>query len=330
MAAHVAAMAPNTTIGAAHPVAVGGGSIPGIDDGGQAQTMMEKVTNDAVAYIRSLAQLRHRNVTWAERAVRESISSPETEALTEGVVDLVAPDLPSLLAQLDGKTIPLLTTQVTLDTQGATIISVKMTSTERFLYAISDPNIAYLLLSLAMTGLFLEFANPGSILPGIVGGIALLMALFSLGMLPVNYAALLLIALAFILFVSEIWVTSHGMLAIGGAVSLALGSLLLINASAPYLAIDRRLIVGVVLGMTSLFLLAVTAIVRAHRRQATTGRDGLVGVVAEARSPLDPEGQVFLHGEHWRAVSLDGRVEEGEEVKIVRIDGLRLWVTKNR
>ncbi len=319
MAAHVAAMAPNTAIGAAHPVNIGGE----VD-----ATMTEKVTNDAAAYIKSLAVRRGRNVEWAERAVRESVSAHEGEALAMGVVDMVAPDLASLLAQADGRRVELFGNMVTLRTAGSTVVHHDMGWVERFLYTISDPNIAYILLSLAMTGLFLELANPGAILPGVVGGICLLLAFYSLGTLPVNYAGVLLIVLAFVFFIAEIFVTTHGMLAFGGIASLTLGSLILFNSSAPYLAIDRRLIAVVVLSVTAFFVFVVGAVARAHRRQVTTGREGLVGKVAVVRAALNPEGLVFLEGERWKARLEEGEAEPGEEVVVTKMDGLRLIVTK--
>ncbi|MFH1485689.1 MAG: nodulation protein NfeD [Chloroflexota bacterium] len=323
MAANVAAMAPNTAIGAAHPVNIGG-------SGEEMQgTMEDKVVNDAVAYIKSIASQRNRNADWAEKAVRDSVSITESEALVDNVVDIVAPDLPSLLSQLNGREVTLLTGKTVLHTEDADIVHLEMNFIEHWLFTISDPNIAYILLSLAMTGLFLEFANPGAILPGIVGGIFLLLALFSLGMLPVNYAGVLLIGLAFVLFIAEAFVTSHGMLAIGGVASLTIGSLMLMTSTAPYFSIDRRLIAAVVLSITAFFIFVVGAIARSHRRPATTGREGLMGERATARTTLDPEGLVFVHGERWDAISEDGRVEPGEEVVITKVDGLRVTVVKS-
>lgn len=324
MAAHVAAMAPNTAIGAAHPVAGGPQELTG--------PMSDKVTNDAVAYIRGIAELRGRNTEWAEKAVRESISSSVDEAVKEKVVDLVAIDLGALLTQLDGRVVKLMTGEVTLSTKGHVLIHEDMNFIESFLFAISDPNVAYILLTLAMTGLFLELSNPGAILPGIVGGIALFLALFSLGMLPVNIAGLLLIGLGFLLFVAELWVTTHGMLTVGGIISLTLGSLLLISGNAPYLMVDRRLIATVVASVAAFFFFAVSAIVRTQRQRSVTGREGLMGMDGIARTPLNPEGLVFVHGERWQAAVLDGEgpVAEGERVKVVGIEGLKLTVTRGR
>lgn len=322
MAAHVAAMAPNTAIGAAHPVAGGPQELTG--------PMADKVTNDAVAYIRGIAELRGRNPEWAEKAVRESISSTAEEAVRDKVVDLVAVDLDTLLSWMDGKQVKLMTGEVILSTKGRVLDVEDMNFIESFLFAISDPNIAYILLTLAMTGIFLELSNPGAILPGIVGGIALFMSLFALGMLPINISGLFLIALGFLLFVVELWVSAHGMLSIGGTISLALGSLLLISSNAPYLVVDRRLIATVVVSMASFFFFAVGAIVRTQRQKSVTGREGLMGMVGVARTPLSPEGTVFVHGERWLAVVEDWEspVAEGERVKIISIEGLKLKVTK--
>lgn len=321
ISAHVAAMAPNTAIGAAHPVA-GGGDV-------MDETMEAKVVNDAVAYIRSLAQSNNRNADWAERAVRESVSVPETEAVELKVVDLVARDLESLLSEIDGRDVNLLLGEATLRTKDAEIIYVDMTAIEHFLFTISDPNIAYILLSLAMTGIFLELSNPGAILPGIVGGIALLLAFFSLGMLPVNYVGLLLMVLAFVFFVAELFVTSHGLLAAGGVASFTVGSLILMSSSEPYFSIDHRLIAVIVISVSAFFIFIVGSVVRGQRRRATTGREGLIGKVGVARSPLNPRGFVFVDGERWTAEA-DSPVEEGEEIIVVEASGFRLKVTKNR
>jgi len=319
MAAHVAAMAPNTAIGAAHPVGGGGEEISG--------TMQEKVTNDAVAYIKGIANQRKRNADWAEKAVRESVSATEEEALKLGVIDLVAPDLPSLVASLDGRAVSLPAGSKTLSTTGAAIQSVGMNWMEDFLFAITDPNIAYILLSLALTGLFLELSNPGAILPGIVGGIALLLALFALGMLQANFAGVLLIFFAFILFLVELWVASHGMLTIGGIISLIVGSTILFSG-VPGLELSFWVEASVVIAISSFFSFVVGAVVRAQRRRATTGREGLIGKTAVARSALEPEGMVFVEGERWEAIVDDGRVEPGEEVIVRSIDGLKLRVAR--
>lgn len=329
IAAHVAAMSPSTNIGAAHPVSLGGSPAGGTqtqpDD-----TMTEKVTNDAVAYIRGLASERGRNADWAEKAVRESVSITAADAKEMRVIDIVASDLPDLLNQLDGRQVTVPTGQVTLHTAGATVRQMDMSPIEQFLLNISDPNIAFLLLSLAVTALFIEFTNPGAILPGVIGGISLLLALFALGQLPVNYAALGLILLAFVLFILEIKIVSYGMLTIGGIVSMVLGGLLLINSASPELQVSRSLLGIVVLGTASAFFFVVRAVRRVHRKRPTTGREGLIGETAIARSTLAPEGYVFLAGERWSAVSEDGVIAEGEPVVVVGKEGFKLRVRKKK
>lgn len=321
MAAHVAAMAPDTAIGAAHPVGLGGG--------GQADnTVIEKATNDAAAFMRSLAQRRGRNADWAERAVRDSISSNADEALRDRVVDVVAPDLGSLLRQVDGREVQLAVGRVTLQTADARPVNLEMNLIERFFLAITDPNVAYLLLTLAILAIYFELANPGAVLPGVIGGISLLLGLLALGMLPVNLVGLLLLAFAFLLFVAEIWVTSHGVLTIGGLISLVLGSLLLFNPGGPLFAVSLPVIIGVTLTMAIMMTLTIGAIIRGQRRRPYTGLEALVGQVATARTVLDPTGFVFINGELWEARCLDGRVEAGEEVKIEGVKGPTLLVRR--
>ncbi len=330
IASHVAAMAPNTNIGAAHPVSLGGSPLGGEQQQQPDQTMTEKVTNDAVAYIKGIAIGRGRNAEWAEKAVRESVSVTAAEAKKLGVIDLVASDLPDLLAQLDGRQVTLTSGTVTLSTAGAGVRLMDMGPIEQFLLNISDPNIAFLLLSLSVTALLIELTNPGAILPGVIGGISLFLALFSLGMLPVNYAALGLIFLAFILFILEIKIVSFGLLSVGGVVSMTLGALLLINSASPDLQVSRPLIGIVVLGTAGAFFFILRAVRRAQRRRPTTGREGLPGQLAVARSPLDPEGYVFVEGERWSAVSEDGPISEGEPVIVVRKDGFKLRVKRKQ
>ena len=323
MAAHVAAMAPNTAIGAAHPVAIGTEGEAEISE-----AMEEKVVNDAAAYIRSIASAHGRNMEWAEKAVRESVSATEQEALELNVIDMVAPNLDALVAQLDGRQVTMLDgSMVTLDTQGASINSVKMSLIEDFLYAIADPNIAYILLSLAMLGLMVEISNPGLIFPGVVGGICLLLAFYSLGMLPVNYAGVLLIVLAFGLFIGEVLTTTFGLFTAGGITSLIIGSLILFKGG-PLFQIDPWLIATVAILVGGLFAFILNQVIRAHRRQASTGREELIGKTAVVKVALEPEGTVFLKGERWTAVSETGRVEPEETVIITKVDGLKLYVTK--
>jgi len=292
------------------------------------ETMEEKVVNDAAAYIRSIAEAHGRNMEWAEKAVRESVSATEQEALELNVIDMVAPDLDSLVSQLDGRQITMLGGNiVTLHTQGATINHTKMNTIEDFLYAISDPNIAYILLSLATLGIMAEIFNPGLIFPGVVGGICGLLAFYSLGMLPVNYAGVLLVVLAFGLFIAEVFTASFGLFTAGGITSLVIGSLILFKGG-PLFQVSPWLITTVVIIIAAIFAFVISRVIRAHRRQASTGREELIGKTAVVKVALEPEGTVFYKGERWAAISDRGQVEPGEAVIITRVDGLKLYVTK--
>lgn len=326
IAAHVAVMAPNTAIGAAHPVAI---SEEG--EAGMSETMEEKVVNDAAAYIRSLAETHGRNLEWAENAVRESVSATEREALDLNVIDMIASDLESLVAQLDGRQVTLLNNeQVTLQTSNAIINDVPMRTIESFLYAIADPNIAYLLLSVATLGIMVEIFNPGLIFPGVVGGISLLLAFYSLGMLPVNYAGILLIVLAIGLFIGEVLTTTFGIFTAGGVVSLVIGSLILFQGASPVFRIDPWLIATVTIVITGVLSFVIHRAISVHRRQAKTGREELIGKTATVKIALNPEGTVFFKGERWNAISEDGEIKPGEEVTISRVDGLVLYVNKKQ
>ena len=326
MAAHIAVMAPNTAIGAAHPVSIG-------EEGEQAmsETMEEKVVNDAAALIRSIAEAHGRNMEWAEKAVRESVSATEREALELNVIDLIAPDLETLVRMLDGRQVTMLNNQqVTLQTSGAVIRDVPMKAIEKFLYTIADPNIAYLLLSVATMGIMAEIFNPGLIFPGIVGGISLLLAFYSLGVLPVNYAGILLILLAIGLFIGELLSTSFGIFTSGGVVALVAGSLMLFKGASPEFQINPWLIAAVTIIITGTLTFIIQRTIKAHRKQASTGREELINKTATVKTPLNPEGIVFYKGERWTAVSESGEVQAGEEVIINRIDGLTLYVTKKK
>ena len=323
MAAHVAAMAPNTAIGAAHPVAI---SAEG--EAQMSEAMEEKIVNDAAAYIRSIAEAHGRNMEWAEKAVRESVSATEQEALELNVIDMVAPDLDALISQLDGWQVTMLDgSVVTLQTQETTINHIEMSWTEDFLYTIADPNIAYILMSIAMLGIMAEIFNPGLIFPGVVGGISLLLAFYSLGVLPVNYAGILLIVLALGLFIGEVLTTSFGLFTAGGITALVIGSLILFKGG-PLFKVDIGLIVIIVILIAAFFTFAIQRVIRAHRSQATTGREELVGKTAIVKVALEPEGTIFFKGERWKAIVEKGRVKPGEEVVITKVDGLKLWVTK--
>lgn len=326
MAGHVAAMAPNTAIGAAHPVAVGAEGEQQISS-----TMEEKILNDAAAYIRSIAEAHGRNIEWAEKAVRESVSATEQEALELNVIDMVAPDVEGLIAQLDGREVEILGGAIlTIDTRGATIKNVEMNWIEEFLLTISDPNIAYILLSLAMLGITAEIFNPGLIFPGVVGAISLLLAFFSLGMLPVNIAGVLLLVLALALFIAEVFTTTFGLLTAGGIASLVIGSLILFKGGSPLFSVDPWLIAAVTIVIAGFFTFVISRAIRAHRKQATTGREELSGKTAAVREDLDPEGTVLYKGELWTAVSEQGKIKAGEEIIIDEVDGLTLRVSRKK
>jgi membrane-bound serine protease (ClpP class) len=323
LAAHVAAMAPGTNIGAAHPVQIGGGGEQAADE-----HMDEKITNDAAAYARTIATRRGRSVAWAERIVRESISSTAEEALKEGVIDLVARDLDDLLTRIDGHRLELAGEKRTLAVKEAAILEMPPSLREKFLSHISDPNIAYLLMLAGVFGLIFELQNPGSILPGVVGGLSLLTAAFALQMLPVNWAGAGLIALAIVLFILEIKVTSHGLLTIGGVIAMLFGSLMLIDSPFPFMRVSLAVIIPSVICTALFFLFAVGMGVRAQRRKVTTGHEGLVGMEGVARSTVDAGGgSVLVRGEFWNAVS-DENIADGTRVEVVRVDGLRLHVRR--
>ena len=322
VAAHVAAMAPNTAIGAAHPVSIG-------QEGAQQipEDMAEKVVNDAAAYIRSIAESHGRNMDWAEKAVRQSVSATEREALDLKVIDMVAPDLNTLIAQLDGHKVTMLGgAVVTLNTQGAAVNPNPMTGTERFLFAISDPNIAYLLLSIATLGIMAELSNPGLIFPGVIGAISLLMAFFSLGVLPVNYAGIGLILLAFGLLIAEVF-TGIGILAAGGLIALVLGSSILFKGGELF-RVNPWLIATITIIIGSFFIFLISRVIKSQRSQATTGWEELIGKPAVVSLALAPEGMVLFRGERWKAVSEEGAVKQGEEVIIKKIENLKLFVTR--
>jgi membrane-bound serine protease (ClpP class) len=320
LAGNVAAMAPNTTTGAAHPVGTGGQDITGTEG--------DKVTNDAAAYIIGIAKLRGRNATWAESAVRDSADVDDQQALQLGVVDLVSPDLPSLLAAVNGRSVDLLTGPTTLQVANAPIVENNMSLIQRFLLVLSDPNIAFVLISLGLAGIAIEMIHPGFILPGVVGSIALLLGFFSLDTLPVNWVGVLLILLAFGLFVAEVFVQGFGVLGVGGIVSLILGGLLLTSTSNPEFQVSRWLIFGWAAVIALFFLMIVSTIIRMRRMPATTGPLALIGRTAVARSPLEPSGQVFLQGERWQATAEDPPVQMGEKVVVTSVRGLRLSVRR--
>lgn len=318
IAAHVAAMAPGTNIGAAHPVAMGGGEMD--------RTMKEKVENDAVAYIKSIAEQRGRNVSWAEEAVRKSVSVTEQEALTLKIIDIVAENISALLRQLNGRKVSLPNGSLTLSTTGATLHEFPMGTRLELLKILSDPNIAYLLMSIGTIGIMAELYSPGAILPGIIGAISLILAFYSLQSLPVNYAGALLAILGVVFLLLEISVTSYGLLALGGVAAMTLGGLLLIKSDAPYLQLSLTFLLPTVLTAGGLIGAVVWMAVKSGRSKPVIGTEGMIGSVGIAKTDLNPRGQITVHGELWEAISRHP-IRQGEPAEVVSIEGLTLTVT---
>jgi membrane-bound serine protease (ClpP class) len=323
LASDVFAMAPGTSTGAAHPV--------GISITGQAmdKTMEEKVLNDACAYVRTIAEKRGRDVALAEAAVRESRSYTEKEALDGGLADLIVGSADELVAKIDGRSVRRFDSTVrTLALADKPVVDRPMSFRQRFLLTIANPNLAIFLLLIGLAGLYAEFSHPGAILPGVLGGISLLLAVFAFQILPVNYVGLALIVLAIILFILEIKVQSFGMLAVGGIAAMIIGSLMLIKAPIAELRPSLAFVLPVVLAVSLIVLFLLTLVFKAHARRAATGREGMVGEIGQARTDIDPTGKVFVHGELWEAVA-DAPVRAGEKVKVVAIlDGLKIRVGK--
>jgi membrane-bound serine protease (ClpP class) len=373
MAAHVAAMAPGTNIGAAHPVNMGGGNplAPGKDDQkeeegrrkeetgkGEEQNagrrtqdaedestsepgtrnsepesgapatddvMGQKVLNDLVAFARSIAEKNGRNADWAERAVRESVSVTETKALELNVIDYIAEDLDELLEAIDGTTVKVSGEEIVLAVKGSTVLERPMGWRYRVLGSLSDPNVAYILMMLGIYGLFFELANPGVILPGVLGGIFLILAFFSFQVLPINYAGFLLIIVAVILFILEVTVVSYGMLSVGGVASLFLGSVMLFDSAEPYYKLSLSLVIGVTVFTALFFVLGLGLVIRDMRKKPSTGMEGMVGEVGTVTVALSPEGTVKVHGEIWKAKS-STNIESGTKVTVKAVEGMVVTV----
>ncbi|MDI6803702.1 MAG: nodulation protein NfeD [Bacteroidota bacterium] len=321
LAAHIAVMAPGTNIGAAHPVAL---------QGQQDSIMNEKATNDAAAFIRTISEKRSRNIQWAEDAVRKSLSITETEALNLKVIDTITTTINELLEQVNGKEVDVQGSKKILNTKNAEIVNIEMNFQQEFLNLLSDPNIAYILLMIGMYGIMFELYNPGSIFPGVVGVISLVLAFYSLHTLPINYAGLALIIFAIILFILEIKIISHGLLTIGGVISLVLGSIMLIDTESTLevIEISWQVILVAVILTTAFFVFAISFGIKAQMRKPTTGIDGLVDETGEALIDLNPDGQVLVHGEYWKAESLDGFIGKGTKVKVAQVSNLKLMVRK--
>ena len=320
MAAHLAAMAPGTNIGAAHPVS----------SGGQMDTVMnEKVTNDAMAFIRTIAERRSRNVEWAVQAVRNSVSITESEALKMNVINVVAANENQLLQEIDGKTVEVQDEKRTLNTKNSTVTALDMQWYEKLLQLISDPDIAYILFLLGFYGLLFELYSPGAIFPGVIGGISLILALYAMHTLPINYAAALLLVFGLILFILEIKITSHGMLAIGGVISLFLGSMMLIRTDEEWdiTGISLGVIIPAVITTALFFLVIVTMGIRAQRLKTTTGIEGMQGQTGVTITALNPSGDVMVHGEIWNARSATGQsIPVGQKIRVVSLHNFTVVV----
>ena len=314
MAADIAAMAPGTNIGAAHPVNLGQKKMD--------KTMAEKVVNDMVAYIKSIAEKTGRNSEWAEKAVRESVSVTEKEALELNVIDLIAEDLDDLLEKIDGRE---LKGKGTIHTKGVKRVSLAESLRDKILKTLSDPNIAYILMMIGLAGLYFELSHPGAIFPGVIGAMSLILAFFAFQTLPVNYAGILLIALALVLFILEMKVTSYGLLSIGGVICFFLGSLMLFESAGPAMRLSWRVLIPTVVMVSGFFVAVAGLVFRSQISKPKTGQRGLVGDIGIAKSRLEPQGKVFVHGELWNAVAREN-IEVGAKVRVVGVDRLLLTV----
>ena len=314
MAADVAAMAPGTNIGAAHPVGAGGQEIN--------EAMSEKIINDMVAQAKSVAEKRNRNAKWVEDAIRESVSVTETEALKENIIDLIAVDTDDLIKQLNGREI---NGRGTLKLDDVKKVTIKETLRTKILKTISNPNYAYILLMIGLAGLYFEFSHPGSIFPGVIGAIALVLAFFAMQTLPVNYAGILLIVLAIIFFIMEMKITSYGLLSVAGVVSLLLGSLMLFKGSTPDMKVSLQVVLPTIIIISGFFVAVAGLVFRAQISKPTTGSTGLIGEIGIVKKALTPEGKVFVHGELWNARA-KAPIDKDAKVRIVQVVNLILEV----
>lgn len=341
LAAHVAAMAPATHIGAAHPVMLGEGEDKGLEKLKEkfskeeakeikdpAQPPMDaKIMQDTLAWAENIAKARHRNVLWAKKAVEKSISSTAEEALKENVIDLIAVNEEELLKKLNGKEIQLISTKVTLATEQAPVMTIPMNWRQSILNVLIHPNIAYILLVLGFYGLLFEITHPGSWLPGIAGTICILVAFYSFHIIPPDYAGIILTVLGLLLFAAEIWITSHGLLAFGGLLCLFFGAVFLIDAPAEFLRVSLHVIVPTLLASALILALLATLVLRARRQKNQSGVEALIGEIGIADTDLNLEGKVLIGDEIWNAQS-DEPIRKGEKVKILKVENLTLTVKK--
>jgi len=315
---HIAAMAPGTNIGAAHPVGLGAEKMDSV--------MLQKVTNDAAAYLKALAKERNRNVDWAEKAVRESASIDAETALKLNVCEIIAEDEKNLIDRLDGRIVKLKDKKIALKVEEELPKKIEMTPRERLLLLLTNPNIAYILLLLGIYGLFFELQNPGMIFPGVVGGICLILGFYALNLLPVNYAGVALIVLSAILFIFEIYITSHGILTIGGVVSLIAGSLMLFESDVPFLRVSWEVIMIVVIIIVAFVIFLLFLGIHAQFKKPTTGKEGLVGEIGIAKTTIDNKGgTIFVHGEYWNAIS-EKLIKKDSSVKVIAVEGTTVQV----
>jgi membrane-bound serine protease (ClpP class) len=319
LAANIAAMTPGTNMGSAHPVSIGQQQVD--------EEMIEKIVNDAVAYIRSISEKRGRNADWAEKAVRQSVSVTEKEALELGIIDLIANSREELISLIDGMEVELPSGKEKIKTEGRKVVVIHQTLRERFFSKLANPNLAYIFLILGIYGLILEFSRPGTFIPGVFGAICLLLAFFAFRILPINYAGLALILLSAIFFVLEVLTPTYGPLAIGGVISLILGSMMLIRSEASFFQISIPLIITTAILIGGFFVFALGMAFRAMRRKPTTGNKGIIGQVGKVKKRIEGEGIVSVSGELWHAES-DEVIEEGEKVEVVGIEGLMLKVRR--
>ncbi|MBW2407559.1 MAG: nodulation protein NfeD [Deltaproteobacteria bacterium] len=314
IAADIAAMAPGTNIGAAHPVSAGGKDISG--------KMSEKVINDMVAQVKSIAQKRGRNAEWAEKAVRKSVSVTETEALKANVIDVVAKDLDDLIRQINGRKIENKGV-LKLDNPKKTLLEEDLRT--KILKTISDPNIAYILMMIGLAGLYFELSHPGAVLPGVVGGISIILAFFAFQTIPVNYAGFLLIILALVFFIMEMKITSYGLLSVAGITSLLLGSLMLFESNGTDMGLSWKVLVPTMVMVSGFFVVISGLVFRSHLSKPRTGASGIVGEIGVVKESIITEGKVFVHGELWKAISKDP-IETGTKIRVVRVINLVLEV----
>lgn len=345
-ASHIAAMAPSTNIGAAHPVTLGGGRRSIWDalkdlidsfskkdkeekDIENTDVMADKILNDTIAFIKSIAKERNRNVEWAERSVRESASITEEEALKNNVIEIIAKDEGDLLKQLDGRRVKIDNKTIVLKTKDASIAYIDMNSRQRFLNVLANPNIAYILLLLGFFGLLNEITHPGVGFPGVAGAICIILAFFSLQILPTNYTGLALIFLAIILFIAEAKVPGFGLLTLGGIVCMILGSLILFESPYKIMRVSLILVISSSLATAGITILLVGAVVKAYKRRIISGKEGLIGEIGQAKTDIgvDKEGKVFIHGETWNAIA-HVEIKTGEKIKVVKVDEMSLIVER--